>query len=64
MKPNFQMHEISRTKPFNVDSSLAIAIIECKEIVHNILNALLDLVVVVWFLKEGSYCHIEQYHQN
>ena len=58
------MHELSRAKPFNVDSSLSIAVIEYEEIVHNILNALLDLVVVVRFVKEGPHCNVEQYCQD
>jgi hypothetical protein len=61
VKYHLQIHEILGTVPLNVEVFLLKFLIQALEIRLNILNSLLDLIIIVRFVAEGSHRHYQKY---
>lgn len=60
MEDHLQIHEVARATPFHSLSLLLVLLVELLEVRHHVLNWLLDVVFVVWFVHVRPNWHVEQ----
>ena len=60
MKDDFQVHEIIRTAPLNIDPPFVVILVDIFEVFLHITYALLDMIVIIGLVIEGLYWNIHK----